>query len=416
MRIWILNHYASPPDRPAGTRHYELGRVLASQGHDITIFASSFCHFSRQEERLEPGERIRVEFIDGVRFVWIRTTPYSGNDHRRARNMMSYTLGVVLANRRFERPDVIVGSSVHLAAVAAAFLIGQVRRVPFVFEVRDMWPQALIDMGALREGSAIAKLLTRLERFLYRRARMVITLLPKAAQYIEQCGIPGNKVAYVPNGIADYGSHNIYPASGDTKALMAWIRMRREAGCLIAGYVGSHGPVNGIDVLVDAARELRDRGEEHIAFIFIGDGPEKERCEQLARDYHLANVLFWHPVPKRAVPAMLQALDVMLFCLRDIPVFKYGLSSNKLFDYLASGRPIIAACAVADNPVSASGGGICVPPESPGAVGEALLKLAALDDASRRAIGERGTRWVYQNHGTTDLAERYLAALTKARR
>jgi glycosyltransferase involved in cell wall biosynthesis len=414
MRIWILNHYASPPDRPAGTRHYELGRVLASQGHDITIFASSFCHFSRQEERLEPGERIRVEFIDGVRFVWIRTTPYSDNDHHRARNMMSYALGVVLANRRFERPDVIVGSSVHLAAVAAAFLIGQIRRVPFVFEVRDVWPQALIDMGALREGGAIAKLLTKLERFLYRRARMIITLLPKAAQHIEQFGIPGNKVVYVPNGIADY-CHTIHPTSDDTRALMVWITKRREAGCMIAGYVGSHGPINGIDVLVDAARELRDRGKNNIAFIFIGDGPEKGRCEQLAREYHLANVLFWRPVPKRVVPTMLQALDVMLFCLRDIPVFKFGLSSNKLFDYLASGRPIVAACSVADNPVNASGGGICVPPESPGAVGEALLELAALDDASRRAIGERGTRWVYQNHGTTDLAERFLAALVKAR-
>ena len=106
MRIWILNHYASPPDQPAGTRHYDFGRVLASQGHEVTIFASSFCHFSRKEEHLRPGERLRVEIIDGVRFVWLRTTPYAGNDHRRARNMMSYTVGVLLAQRRFQRPDV----------------------------------------------------------------------------------------------------------------------------------------------------------------------------------------------------------------------------------------------------------------------------------------------------------------------
>ena len=96
MRIWILNHYAAPPDQPAGTRHYDFGRVLAAQGHDVTIFASSFSHLSRQEEHLRPGERLRVEMIDGVRFVWIRTTSYTGNDHRRARNMMSYVLGVLL--------------------------------------------------------------------------------------------------------------------------------------------------------------------------------------------------------------------------------------------------------------------------------------------------------------------------------
>src|SRR6266700_4270543 len=99
MRIWILNHYASPPDRPAGTRHYELGRLLAGWGHDVTIFASSFSHFSRAEERLAPGERMRAQVVDGVRFVWIRTTPYSGNDHRRVLNLVSYAAGAVRAQR-----------------------------------------------------------------------------------------------------------------------------------------------------------------------------------------------------------------------------------------------------------------------------------------------------------------------------
>ena len=413
MRIWILNHYAAPPDQPAGTRHYDFGRVLTAQGHDVTIFASSFSHLSRQEEHLRPGERLRVDVIDGVRFVWIRTTSYTGNDHRRARNMMSYVLGVLRAQSRFQRPDVIVGSSVHLAAAAAAFLIGRIRRVPFVFEVRDLWPRTLIDMGALQEGGAIARVLTTLESFLYRRARVVITLLPNAAQYIEGYGIPGEKIVYVPNGIADYDASSS-PASSDWPELMAWIQQRHDAGCLVAGYVGSHGRANGIDLLVEAARELRGRGEEKVALIFVGDGPEKERCERLAHDYHLTNTLFWHPVPKHAVPVILEALDVTLFCLRDIPVFKYGLSSNKLFDYLACGRPVISACAVEDMPVQESGGGICVPPEKPEAVADALIQLASMDEVERQAVGERGRRWVYQNHGATALAGRFLDALVQA--
>jgi glycosyltransferase involved in cell wall biosynthesis len=415
MKIWILNHYASPPDRPAGTRHYEFGRVLAGQGHDVTIFASSFCHFSRQEERLRTGERIRVEDIDGVRFVWIRTIPYARNDHRRVQNMLSYALGAVLAQRRFPRPDVVVGSSVHLAAAAAAYLIGTVRRAPFVFEVRDLWPRTLIDMGALPERSAVARLLTILERFLYRRARMVISLLPHATDYIMGLGIPADKIAYVPNGIAD-DRPGIRPASGDAAALVERIQEQRKAGCMVAGYVGSHARANGVDVLVEAARELRSRGEQQIAFIFVGEGPEKERCVRLARDYGLANILFCRPVPKYAVPAVLDALDVMLFSLRDIPVFKYGLSSNKLFDYLASGRPVVSACAVADSPVTVSRGGICVPSESPAAVADALAEMAALGDAGRRVVGERGRRWVYQNHGATALAGRFLDALTRAQR
>jgi len=260
-----------------------------------------------------------------------------------------------------------------------------------VFEVRDLWPRTLIDMGALADGGAAARVLTSLERFLYRRASQVITLLPGAARYIEGQGIPAGKVAYIPNGIADFdgGAGQAGQAGPGADAVISWIRQRREAGRLIAGYVGSHGRANSLDLLVDAARDLRERSGPKVAFVFIGDGPDKERCAQLARDYGLPDVAFWPPVPKHDVPAILKTFDVTLFCVQDVPVFKYGLSSNKLFDYLASGRPVVAACAVPDNPVSASGGGICVPPDSPGAVGDALLALGTLDEAGRRAMPAR---------------------------
>lgn len=193
MKIWILNHYASAPDRPTGTRHYEFGRALAAQGHEVTIFASGFSHFSRQEERLSRTGLMRVENIDGIRFVWVRTISYKRNDYRRALNMLSYSMVVPLAQRRLSRPDVIVGSSVHLGAAAAACLISYARRVPFVFEVRDLWPQTLIDMGALREHGLVARVLRGAELFLYRRARLVISLLPGAADYIVGRGIPGKR-------------------------------------------------------------------------------------------------------------------------------------------------------------------------------------------------------------------------------
>jgi glycosyltransferase involved in cell wall biosynthesis len=178
--------------------------------------------------------------------------------------------------------------------------------------------------------------------------------------------------------------------------------------------VGSHGRANGIGLLVDAARDLHERGAQQTAFVFIGDGPDKERCERLARDYGLPDVAFWPPVPKQDVPAILKTFDVTLFCVQQVAVL-YGLSSNKLFDYLASGRPVVAAGAMSDNPVSASGGGICVAPDSPAAVGDALLALGTLGEAGRRAMGERGAEWVYRHHGTTGLAERFLTVLAQAR-
>jgi glycosyltransferase involved in cell wall biosynthesis len=418
MRIWVLNHYASPPDRPAGTRHYDFGRVLAGRGHEVTIFASSFSHHSRREERLERRQWTRAEYMDGVRFVWIRTTPYTRNDHRRLLNILSYTVGVIVAQQRFPRPDVVVGSSVHLGAVVAAWVIGAVRHTWFAFEVRDLWPQALIDMGELAEHSAAARALRGLERFLYRRAAVIISLLPGAADYIRGAGVPGTKIVYVPNGIADLpladSRRADLPPGSEVAALLSRIDRWRQAGYLVAGYTGSHGLTNGLHVLVEAARVLRNRGESGIAMAFVGEGPAKQDCERLAREHDLANVLFWPPVPKQAMPAVLGALDVALFPLRDDSVARYGLSSNKLFDYLASGRPVLACCGVTDNPVQASGGGICVPAESPEAVADALMAFAALGEDDRRAMGERGRQWVYAHHGMTGLAGQFLQALIRA--
>ena len=134
---------------------------------------------------------MRAEVVDGVRFVWIRTIPYVSNDYRRALNMLSYTVGVIAVQQRFPRPDVVVGSSVHPGAVLAAWVVGNMRRVPFAFEVRDLWPQALIEMGELAEHSPAAHALRSMERFLYRRTRIVISLLPRAADYIRRTGVPG---------------------------------------------------------------------------------------------------------------------------------------------------------------------------------------------------------------------------------
>ena len=402
MRIWILNHYASLPDRPAGTRHFDFGRVLAGQGHGVTIFASSFSHHSLREERLAPGRWLRSQRVDGVRFVWLRTVPYARNGPCRVLNMLSYTAGVLLAQWRFARPDVVVGSSVHPGAAVAGYLIARARRVPFVFEVRDLWPQALIDMGVLPERSLAARLLRLLERFLYRRARVVISLLPRAAGYITSAGIASEKIIYIPNGFAP--DPPAVAATPPLPAVLAGIEERRRAGCLVAGYTGAHGLANGLPSLLEAARALRDRGVADIALVFVGDGPAKPECERLASGHGLANVDFYPPVPKQQVPAVLRALDVALFPLRDESVARYGLSSNKLFDYLASGRPVLSCCGVPDNPVQLSGGGLCVPAESPGAVADALLAFAAMGEPERRLMGEKGRRWVRQEHSVTRLA------------
>jgi glycosyltransferase involved in cell wall biosynthesis len=414
MRIWIVNHYASPPDQPTGTRHYDLGRVLVRQEHDVTIFASGFSHITLREDRLQANERMRIDCIDGVCFVGLRTTPYSANDGRRVLNMLSYAFNAIRVPRRMPRPDVVVGSSVHLAAVAAAFVKGKARRAPFVFEVRDLWPQVLVDMGVIKENGTATRVLRRLESFLYRRARVIVSLPPRAVNYMTRLGIPREKVVYIPNGIADHDERVSEPNDSST-ALLAQISQLHQAGCIIAGYVGSHVRANGVDSLVASARALRDRGVHDVALVFVGDGLEKEKSRQLAVGYDLRNVMFWDAAPKRCVPAVLDALDIALFALHDMSTYKYGLSCNKLFDHMASARPIVSACAAENTLVAAAGAGICVPSDSPDDIADAPMKLRSMGETERHAIGERARHWVYEHHGATALAGRFLGALAQAR-
>ncbi|MGC9019436.1 MAG: glycosyltransferase, partial [Candidatus Bipolaricaulaceae bacterium] len=171
MNIWIFNHYAIPPDLPGGTRHYDLGRELVKRGHRVVIFATSFHHYLHRETRLRPGERWKVEDVDGLKFVWIRTPPYQRNDWRRVRNMVAFAVRAWQLGHKLPKlapeignPDVVIGSSPHLLTPLAAYWVARHYRVPFVMEVRDLWPQTIIDMGELSARHPITKALQALER------------------------------------------------------------------------------------------------------------------------------------------------------------------------------------------------------------------------------------------------------------
>lgn len=400
--VWILNHYAQEPGGAGGTRHFHLAEYLRDYGWQATIVAASVDHATGLQ-RLNAQEKQRLETIQGVPFLWINTPTYTGNGGGRISNMLSYTWRVLLpaTTAALPRPDVIVGSSVHPFAAVAGALLAWRFKVPFVFEVRDLWPQTLIDMGRLREGSLMVWGLRKLERWLYRRAARTVVLLPHAWQYIVPLGIAKKRVVWIPNGV----DLTLFPSP-------APIEEKTAGQPFTLMYFGAHGQANGLDNLLCAMQLIEKIPEgKNIYLRLIGDGPLKSSLIKQAQSLKLKNVQFENPVPKSEIPITAGQADAFIFNLIDAPVFKFGISSNKLFDFLAAARPIIFSCDASNNPVEDAQSGITVPPGCPQKLAEAIFHFSGMSLQERQKMGRNGRAYVEKNHGFSQLAKKLAIEL-----
>lgn len=407
ISLWILNHYAKSPDMPGGTRHFDLASELVKKGHDVTIFASGFDHGTHRYTKIKPEEKMKVEAYDGVRFVWINTFPYSGNDWRRVINMISYGWRVLRCDRGIPKPDVVIGSCVHPLAVLAGWWLSRRHKAKFIFEVRDLWPQTLIDMGGIKKNSLQAKVLYALEKFMYERAEKIIVLLPYAKEYIVSRGISPEKVFWLPNGVNLDRFDHPSPLDPGSEVAKAFERYRDRFKVV---YVGAHGVPNGLDIILEAAKFIQDKNAD-IHFIMVGEGAEKSRLVNKARDLEITNITFCEPVPKQAVPTVLRSSDCLVFSIPSFDIYRYGVSLNKSFDYLASAKPVVMAGNPRNNIVKEANCGIAVESENPKALAEAIIEIYNMPEEKRKELGMNGRRYVEQHHSTKILAEKLEALL-----
>ncbi len=415
MNIWIVNHYATPPGVPGITRHFDFAKELTGRGHRVTIFASAFVHATRGNIGLRAWQQYRRETIDGIEFCWIRTPPYyGGNDWRRSVNMLSYSFSATLLGARFKpKPDVILASSPHPFAGLCGYALSRVRHAGFVFEVRDLWPQTLVDIGGYSPTSPVVRLLGLLERFLYRRADRIVVLLPGAADYMAPLGIPGDKIVHVPNGVNPrYYCDPAGELPGDIAALLARVK---SGGRAVVAYAGAHGVVNALDTVVDAAALLQAKGANGAYFLMVGDGAEKRSLVRRAEELGLDNISFFSSIPKEAIPRLLDEVDVGVIAWRKSPLYRYGVSANKLWDYMMSARPIVWAIDTPCDPVAEAGCGITVRPEGPASLADAISLMCNMSEKERQEMGSRGREYVLQHNSTPMLAGRLLQVLQEAR-
>lgn len=400
-RLWILNHYAVSPDLPGGTRHFDLGRELVKRGHDVTIFASGFGHKIRQYTKVDRNKLFRTEVYDGVRFVWINTFPYYKNDWRRVVNMLSYGWRVLSCTEGLEKPDAIIGSCVHPFAALSGWWLSRKYKAKFFFEERDLWPQILVDMGALRENSFVAKVLYALESFLYRKAQKVIFPMSGGLEYAIGRGVSRDKVVWLPQGVDLERFDNAKPLEPDSDIAMCFYKNKNKFKVL---YTGAHGPANDLESLVGCASILRDSYPD-IHFFLIGDGPEKAHLIEKAKKKMLDNISFLNAVSKSEIPSVLANADLLVHSLKRMEVLRFGISANKMFDYMASAKPIITTIEISNNPVVEAECGIAVEPENAEALAKAIIEVYRMTDEKRRELGLNGRRYVEKYHDIRVLAD-----------
>jgi colanic acid biosynthesis glycosyl transferase WcaI len=405
MRILYLSQYFPPEMGAPAARVYELSREWAALGHDVTVLTGFPNHPTGVVPPAYRGEAFRRERVDGIEVV--RTPIYAAPNAgilRRAANYGSYalsasTVGAFLARRR---PDVLIATSPQLLTAVAGLWVSTLERVPFVFEVRDIWPRSIVEVGALPAGHPAIWALERLELFLYRRADRVVVVTDSFVDELAARGVPREKLRVVKNGV-DLELFKPMPRDNEIRR-----ELGLEPGHFMSLYVGTHGMAHGLETILAAADRLKDRPE--FRFVLVGEGADKAALKTRAAELRLQNVTFVDKQARERIPLYLAASDLSLVLLREKPLFKTVLPS-KIFEILGAGRPLVLGVdGEARRLVEAASAGVYVRPEDAAGLADALMNLRGRPGDCEQ-MGRKGRAFVEAHYGRRALAEKYLGVL-----
>lgn len=405
MNIVYLEHYAGSDRHGMEYRPFYLARRWAQAGDTVTIVASSFSHLRGVNPDL--GDKPWAEEnIDGVRYFWIRGPRYEGNGLGRIRNMLSFLRGV--SRYRAEilktgKPDVVIASSTYPLDIYPARRIAGKYGAQLIYEVHDLWPLSPMTIGGMSKHHPFIVVMQRAENACYRSSDYVVSLLPCAKEHMTEHGMDPGKFVCIPNGILAQE----WEAAPDPAAAPYREKLARyhEEGWFLIGYAGGHALSNALDTCIEAGQEWRGK---KLKLILVGQGVEKERLMKKAEELGVTeNVEFLPPVKKADIPALLAQFDALYVGLQRSPLYRYGISLNKLMDYMMAGKPILFAGEVGNDMVAEAGCGLSIPPEDSHAVAEAALRLAGLPFSEREAMGRRGQEYILANNEYSGLADRF---------
>ncbi|MHB8778737.1 MAG: glycosyltransferase family 4 protein [Anaerolineales bacterium] len=402
MKILLLNQAFVSPEEPGHTRHFEMAKFLRARGHELVIVASDL-NYQTGRRTVERRGLFAEQNIDGVRVLRSYIYPALHRSYFwRIISFFSFMFSSVWTALRVRDADLIMGTTPPIFQAVSAWFVAMVWRKPFLLEVRDLWPEFGVSMGVLKSPLLIA-LARWLEKFLYARATHILVNSPAYKEYIIAKGVPENKVTYIA-----YGTDlDMFNPAVDGSSIRKALNLGDK---FVVLYAGALGQANDIDTILRAAKRLND--DDRIRFVLFGDGKERARLQAEAQRMKLTNVHFAGVRAKKEMPMVVAASDVCLAILQDIPMFRTTYP-NKVFDYMAAGRPtVLVIDGVSRELIESSNGGVFVQPGNDEMLAEKILELSK-DSKRVQQMGRNARDYLVKHLDRRDKLNETLELLMK---
>lgn len=391
--IWFINQAAGSPYHGMVFRTYYLAQEMVKLGHNVTIFSGSFSH--NYFKLPETKGLFTVEMIDGIRYIWVKLPAYpQSKSVGRILAMFLFPLKLLLF-KSSEKPDAIIVSSPPPIPVLVGWFWARMKKAKLFFEVRDIWPLSIQMLGGYGPLNPFIAFLRFVEKFAYTRSNFVASVLPKAFLHFESRGMKKGKFLYVPNGVIEEPKVN-----GSSETFKALQKLKSE-GKFIVGYAGTIGIANHLDMYIEAAKLVSH--ESNIQLVIVGEGAHKKRLQESTD-----KVLFLPPVNKKEIPAVLEQFDIGYIGLMKEDLFKFGISPNKIFDYMFARLPVVMAVDAGNDLVKEANCGESVPSCQSTDIAAAILKIFKLSPEERKNLGQNGYNFVNSHHRYDKVVSVYL--------
>ena len=408
MNILLINHYAGSPTMGMEYRPYYMAREWTVMGHNVTVILANNSHLRKHNPEL--SDNFFEQNIDGINYLWVKTPEYEGNGFGRVKNMFAFVRKIFngssfIANKY--KPDVVIASSTYPSDNYVARKIAKLSGAKYIYEVHDLWPLSPMELGGMSKYHPFILAMQHAETFAYRNADAVVSMLPKTKDYMVNKGLSPEKWFFIPNGFVKPEWDNPAPLNKETAKRIEEIRSKFNT---LVGYAGTLGLANALHSLLMAGEKTENSS---VAIVIAGKGPEKENLLSLISEKDINNVFILDPVDKKEIPGLLSEFDILYIGLQYQPLFRFGISPNKMIDYMMAGKPVIQAIKAGNNMVEEAGCGIAIEPENPEKLAEAILKLKDLPPSELERMGNNGRKFAVANHDYKVLSKQFEELMLK---